>query len=268
MTAQKETGWAKTAADAHVSIPYGRLLKEFLPLVISRRRNVEVGLDAAALDDHPLSDFRETAAVFSRHGISCTLHAPFIDLSPGAQDRAILTATRERFRQFAGVARLFDPRCVVVHTGWDRKHYGYVEHEWMDTATATLEKLTISLAETTRAFVALENVYEKTPKVLLELSRRINHKRLGFCLDTGHVNTFSGTPLDQWLAALGPKIREIHLHDNTGEDDHHLAPGKGSIDFAPLVSFLKGRPSDIIITLEVHTPDGVVGGLEFINRNF
>lgn len=263
-----ETNRTGAASAAHVSIPYGRLLKEFMPLVISRKRNVEVGLDADALDGTPLSEFRDTAAVFSRHGISCTLHAPFIDLSPGAQDRAILEATRERLRQFAGVARLFDPLCVVLHTGWDRKHYGYVERDWTGNAAATLGKVTEALAETTRAYITLENVYEKTPKMLLELCRRINHKRLGFCLDTGHVHAFSTTPLDQWLAALGPRIREIHLHDNLGDDDHHLAPGQGSIDFRPLVSFMKGRAKGVVVTLEAHTQEGVLAGLDFIGRNF
>lgn len=257
----------KALAFVQVSIPYRRLSKEFLPIVTKRRVNVELGLDAGVLDGTPLSDFREKAALFGKLGLNVTLHAPFLDLSPGALDPAILDATRERLRQFAGVARLFDPLCVVCHTGWDARHHGFAEKEWLATAEATLRKLTESLAETTRAYVALENVYERTPRILIELSRRIAHKRLGFCLDTGHVKAFSGTPLVEWLAALGPKIREVHIHDNGGQDDDHLAPGEGVIDFAPLFDFLRQRPGKVILTLEAHSEAGVMAGLDYIGRH-
>jgi sugar phosphate isomerase/epimerase len=67
---------------------------------------------------------------------------------------------------------------------------------------------------------------------------------VGVTLDVGHAN-LAGTPLGYartllpGLRRLGRAIVNVHLHDNRGDDDHHLVLGEGSIDFAPLLPFLR-----------------------------
>ena len=74
-------------------------------------------------------------------------------------------------------------------------------------------------------------------------------------------------PLEEWLDVLGPFIGQLHLHDNGGKKDDHLALGRGRIDFRPLFAFLKAeRPRPPVVTMEVHRYDDIWASLEFLER--
>jgi sugar phosphate isomerase/epimerase len=57
----------------------------------------------------------------------------------------------------------------------------------------------------------------------------LNSNNLKFCLDTGHANIAEG--VDKYLDHFSNKIIAVHYHDNLGNDDAHLAVGKGNIDW-------------------------------------
>jgi hypothetical protein len=64
---------------------------------------------------------------------------------------------------------------------------------------------------------------------------------------------FSLEDLSTWLQGLGEHIGQLHLHDNLGNQDDHLALGKGQIDFRLLFNYLRERKSDPpVITIEPH----------------
>ena len=54
------------------------------------------------------------------------------------------------------------------------------------------------------------------------------------------------------METLGAKIMELHLHDNNGEEDTHLAIGKGNADFAGLFQLIDEKGLSPTITLEPH----------------
>ncbi len=62
--------------------------------------------------------------------------------------------------------------------------------------------------------------------------------KIGICLDTGHVH-INGEDFSEAIRAAGKYPLHIHIDDNHGESDEHMIPGKGTIDFRPLVSSLK-----------------------------
>jgi sugar phosphate isomerase/epimerase len=37
--------------------------------------------------------------------------------------------------------------------------------------------------------------------------------------------------MTEWIDELAPFLTEVHLHDNLGQEDDHLAIGQGKIDF-------------------------------------
>ena len=87
----------------------------------------------------------------------------------------------------------------------------------------------------------------------LELLERINSSRLGFCLDLGHQHSFSQNPLEQWLQATWPYLKEVHLHDNDSSFDAHLPVGSGTVDFDKLFGFLIEKRISPLLTVEPHT---------------
>jgi protein FrlC len=73
----------------------------------------------------------------------------------------------------------------------------------------------------------------------LRMVREIGDPQLGILLDTGHLHV-NGEDLAEGVAKLGPLLGHVDFDDNDGAADAHLAPGAGTIDFAPFVAALKG----------------------------
>jgi sugar phosphate isomerase/epimerase len=80
---------------------------------------------------------------------------------------------------------------------------------------------------------------------------------LGLHLDIGHANlmvVFNTT--EEILAAWGPRLRHVHLHDNKGGfEDLHLPLGAGTLDLRRNVGALRKSGYDGTITLEVFSAD-------------
>lgn len=52
----------------------------------------------------------------------------------------------------------------------------------------------------------------------------------GFCFDTGHMNLLHRDPRVV-IPVIGKRIKVLHLHDNNGSSDEHLAPFTGTINW-------------------------------------
>jgi sugar phosphate isomerase/epimerase len=80
---------------------------------------------------------------------------------------------------------------------------------------------------------------------------------LGLHLDVGHANLLvESNTTDDLLAAFGPRLQHVHMHDNKGgEADLHLPLGSGNIDNTRYVRALQNAGYNGTITLEVFTAD-------------
>jgi sugar phosphate isomerase/epimerase len=76
-------------------------------------------------------------------------------------------------------------------------------------------------------------------------------------LDTGHANIDDrrGRRLKSMVERFGRRIGHLHISDNQGRIDDHLAVGQGTINFADLVRRLKKAGYDDTVTLEVFDPN-------------
>jgi len=110
--------------------------------------------------------------------------------------------------------------------------------------------------------VAIENVFDDDPEALQMLIEKIDNRDFGFCFDTGHFNLFSRVPLEQWFMALGRHLVEVHLHDNDGKTDAHLAIGSGNIDFKTFFVLMKAHAPIPVFTIEAHDKDDIETSLE------
>jgi sugar phosphate isomerase/epimerase len=228
--------------------------------------NPEIGIDAEAIEHYSRQDFADVASPLRQHGLGITLHAPFVDLSAGSTDPAIRGVTRRRFEELLELVPLFQPRTVVAHAGYDWQRYGYFRNVWLDHSTRFWSDVAERLHRA-GCRLMLENVYEHGPEEIRELFERLRANHVGLCLDCGHLTVFGRAPLAEWLEVLGPLIGQLHLHDNAGQKDEHLAMGQGRIDFRPLFAYLKAeRPRPPVVTMEVHRPDDLWESLDYLQR--
>jgi sugar phosphate isomerase/epimerase len=247
---------------AHVPYPF---LDERLELILKARINVEIFLGAEALDEIVWEKLGTQADALHSAGLFTTIHAPFLDLNPGAIDVTIRDATRKRFIQVFHVAELLRPKVIVFHPGFDELRYGDNRLAWLKNSIAFWEEF-IPLAKKQNCIIAVENIFEKEPSTLLGLLEAINDPFFRHCFDVGHWNMFTSVSMEEWFEALGPFIAEVHLHDNHGRADEHLPIGEGVIDFKKLFFLLERFAPDSVKTLEAHSVERMMRALENIGK--
>ncbi len=246
-----------------VNLPLGELLETYRPLVAAYPLNLEIGIDHRALDQLDQDSIAEAAGLLE--GRRITAHLPFMDLVPGSEDPTVAAAALRRLEQAADWALALGAVQVVCHLGF---------HQWLHPdrpafarrLADNLGPLLERLAERDCALM-LENTFEPDPEPLVRCRNLLSpFGEVGYCLDVGHALCFSTTPLKRWWAALAPHLGELHLHDNDGSGDHHLACGQGAVDWELLrrgLDELERRP---IFTLEPHREAHLWASLRGLER--
>lgn len=238
----------------HVHIPFVKF-RDFFELIKKRRYDLEIYFPASVLDQLERSDLEKLRENLD-WGPSLTLHAPFVDINPGAMDPMVRSVTQMRFRQLLDAAAILKPRVAVFHAAYDKWRYSGRKDIWLENSVETWRRV-VDSASRIGMGVAVENVFDEDPEALAMLIEKIGSRDFGFCFDTGHMNLFSAVPMEQWFGVLGKNILEVHLHDNDGTADSHWALGRGCIDFQEFFRLLRKHQPQPIYTIEAHDKDDV-----------
>ena len=247
-----------------INFPFRRLQQE-LDFVLAHRIQPEIGLEGDTLYTATAGEYREVAKALAGAGLGCTLHAPFFDLAPGGLDEKILAASRAKLGKAFDLIEVFRPAAVVCHLNYEANKHGYKESAWFNASLATWREL-LTQAVAHQVPLMLENTYETGPEQHEKMLKALNSPLAGFCLDAGHVSAFAKNSWQEWLPALAPWLGQLHLHDNHGDRDAHLTPGRGNFDFPGLFSYLAEQRLQPLVTLEPHTEDDLWESLAALDR--
>ena len=168
------------------------------------------------------------------------VHGPFGDLCAGSFDAMVRQVTRHRFDLAYEVACQIEATDIVLH-------HGYVPgtsppDRWVPRFVEFWDAFSQDKSGSVRFH--LENMLERGPEVLLAVLEAIPQDNVDACLDIGHAHCNSQTTLGRWIEILGDRIGYVHLHDNHGQADEHLALGEGDIPlFEVCESLLELSPS-------------------------
>lgn len=245
----------------HVHVPYHRI-EDYLQFIKENRINLEIYFSSHALDQLNDTDIIRLKERLDYHP-SFTIHAPFMDLSPGAVDSKVRAVTLERFSCIFDIAGILKPKAIVFHSGYEKWKYALKIDIWLEKSLMTWRAL-LKRAVDMGLKIVIENIFEDAPTNLKLLMDEMGSEHFGICFDTGHFNLFSKISLEEWLRQLKPNIIELHLHDNDKTFDSHLAIGNGTFDFDTLFSTLKDK--NLIYTIEGHTPEDVVKSIERLQK--
>jgi sugar phosphate isomerase/epimerase len=248
-----------------VNAPWNDLKDNLLDLFLEHRLQPEIGLEGTCLYDEDIAEFRKMKNLLEQRGLQCTLHAPFMDLAPGSLDPYILEKTREKLRRAVELATVFQPRSIVCHLQYEENKHGYVFDRWLSNSLETWRRLG-QLAGELGTAIMLENTYETTPKVHRTVLSTLDMPTVGFCLDVGHLGAFAKASWRDWLPEILPWLGQLHIHDNTGDRDLHLAPGQGNFDFPGLFDFLRQNDCHPVITLEPHSREDLWQAIDYFER--
>lgn len=241
----------------HIHIPYQKT-GEYLSLIKENGLNLEIYFQSFSLDVLKEEDVKRLRDSLD-YNPGLSIHAPFMDLSPGAVDSKVRAATAERFTHVFDIAEILQPKTIVFHSGYEKWRYAHRVDIWLEGSLLTWKPL-IERAAGMGVKIAIENIFEDEPSNLEALMRELACANFGVCFDTGHFNLFSKVPLSNWLEPLKPYIIELHLHDNDKTFDSHLPIGDGTFDFQTLFSTLKDK--NCLYTIEAHNPENVMRSME------
>ena len=193
---------------------------------------------------------------------SVTIHGPFLDLNPAAFDSQIRKVTEKRFAQAFEAARILSADRVICHSGMVPTVYfleGWAEREadfWKEF-----------LWNRSGITVCLENVLDREIEPFAEIIDRVGHPDLGMCLDLGHAHCYSNHSAAEWAGVLKPYIRHVHLHDNQGVKDEHLALGEGSVPWKEVLGILADAQPDLSCTIECSSEEAIRRSLQALEDN-
>lgn len=225
----------------------------------------EIAIKGPELDEINPQTLQWTSRQVAECNMRPKVHAPFFDLNPGALDPVIRQATKHRLQQALSFAGDINSNLMILHPGVDKWRYPNLSQAWLDNAVDFFADF-ITSAEQVGCRLVIENIYEDSPDILIQLVNRLDSEWFGHCFDAGHWHLFGRRPLGEWLEAISSRLYHMHLHDNHGRADEHLPVGAGTIDFMPLRKHLHNMVLSPSITLEAHKAEHLVESLQNVRK--
>lgn len=180
--------------------------------------------------------------------VPLSVHAPFFDLNLASAYKEIREVALRRLKDCVDFCGDVGATPMVVHPGYSLfRDFKEVFKEARKRFEETLEEL-VDYGRKRGTKVSVENV--QSPYFMVwraeELEHLCQNLGVGATLDIGHAyiterQLGSSRPEEgivQAIKRLSPFLDHLHLHDNHGDKDEHLALGKGKIDFGPIVKSL------------------------------
>jgi sugar phosphate isomerase/epimerase len=193
---------------------------------------------------NPLQPFSMHAPLFPDHEMG-RAGAPAVNLLH--PDKARRIDAMDEVKRALECAEHIRFRNLILHLGerddgWSLRS---IEH-----SIAALEQLG-AFAHPLGVRLLVENLTSEptTPSHLITILEMGHLDQVGVCLDLGHAHLTVGVP--EAIAALGPHIASVHVHDNHATKDEHLWPGEGSIDWSVAVQALQALPAAPAAVLEI-----------------
>jgi sugar phosphate isomerase/epimerase len=147
---------------------------------------------------------------------------------------------------------------MVFHMGGTRET---ADPRKRDAAFSTLEHLILH-AKHLGVTICVENTTSEMgdPAYLRAFVDETRLSGLRFNFDIGHAHMADGPEeerIEKAFAPLRESVVSVHLHDNHGDKDEHLAPYEGTIDWPAAVKLLKTAPAiNLPLVLELKEKTG------------
>ncbi|MGC1121091.1 MAG: sugar phosphate isomerase/epimerase family protein [Candidatus Methanofastidiosia archaeon] len=204
--------------------------------------------------------------VLSSYDCSVSFHAPFSDLNIMSLNNAILAESLSQISENIEMANTYNAEAVCIHPG----HFSPLGMHFPEKVRAIQKDSLRALARTAEdqnVKLGVENMPLfpilscRAPEEMEDLVTAVDSEYLGITFDVGHANTTN--TIEQFLD-LKEYMVSVHLHDNFGDEDSHLALGEGNIN----LDFLK-EVEDKRLIIEVNTYQDAVKSLQYLrDRTF
>ncbi len=225
-----------------------------------------LGIDYAELV-HQFPSENIDADILESYNLKYSIHSPFMDVNIAAlQDKSRLNSIKQ-IKDSIDLANKINAEAVVIHPGLAP----FLANKYfLDKVYETANNSIKELGEYGRDLGVLATI-ENMPTFdgmlynnMEDLHNLLTSLDMSMTLDIGHAN-HSGYSPDQMIF---DSIKHIHIHDNFGDEDAHLALGEGSIELKYIVNSLEEKNYDGIYIIEVNDYDSIKKSYEYMKKNF
>ena len=225
-----------------------------------------LGLDYAEIvHQYPHDKF--DIEILESFNLKYSVHSPFMDVNIAALQEKSRTNSIEQIKESINLANEINAEAVVVHPGLAsflaNKYYLDTVYEY---ANASIKELG-DYGKDLGVLVTIENMPTfdgMLYKDINDLHELLVSLDMYMTLDVGHANHVGYAPDEM----IFDSIKHVHMHDNFGDDDAHLAFGEGSIDLKGIINRLEEKNYDGIYIIEVNDEDSIKKSYEYIKENF
>lgn len=192
----------------------------------------------------------------------CTMHGAFLDVTIFSDDARIREVSDLRVEQSLIIAAKLGVKGVVFHTNYVANFLQDAYREgWVAKNAAYWKE---KLARYPGLMIYMENMFDSDWELLAKLGERMQDEpRFGVCFDYAHAHVF-GNPerIDEWVKALSPYIKHVHINDNDFVSDLHLPVGAGRIDWQHFKRLYQEYMSKASVLIEVKGVEAIEQSLQ------
>lgn len=195
------------------------------------------------MDDSKLMSIAQFA---KENEVSFGLHLPIKHFNPALVDEA----TEEIWNNCLRIVRLLEMNYILLHPGLNPS----IE-DGIDSISRFIKEMLEDLPKQTKLVIEnvplAENVIGSSIDQLITINQKVNDRRVSIMLDTGHCYMNSQDAFIQECRKAHNHLFGIHINDNHGINDEHLAIGEGDIPFKLLLQECKEK--DYVYVLETNS---------------
>ncbi len=211
--------------------------------------HIEMILDMPHFPLNPDSErLKELSEATKSSNLQIRAHGRFWDLNPVSLYPEMRKLSYNQTIESIDACKELGGDITTIHPGrsWFRGNEELFKkckkwfQEYLTDTSKYAEEKGIKLALETGSHSA---DYPGNPKELLQSVK--NHENIGITIDIGHLYLSAqnrDVNAEKWIGKviemLETELINVHVHDNNGHNDDHLPPGRGEIDFEPIVKAL------------------------------
>jgi len=211
---------------------------------------VELGFNNVEILDewgHKLNDRRgrELLELKRSYSLNYVIHAPYDGINISTPQRSLRRAALKLIEASMRSAQYLDARLIVLHSGF-KSPLDFIKPKTTWNIFLNVLKKIDKLANDLDVYVGVENMpsggnalIESCDEALVLIEEVQALERIGLTLDVGHSNTVSAYEARNYLLKASDHLFHLHVHDNNGKRDEHLAVGSGTINWASIIPLMK-----------------------------
>ena len=201
---------------------------------------------------------RRSAALLEDHQGRIGVHAPFWNLAINPLDSQIRAVVQSRLNLGLDYVEAVGGSHMVIHSPFYFFGHALVAHQTTLEAETLLAHLTLSpileRAAGLGCVLVVENILDLNPAPLLALVASFGSPFLRLSIDVGHAHIMGSRgapPAAHWLSQGAELLGHVHLQDNDGTEDAHLAPGGGTVHWPSVLRELRASEHGPRLIVEV-----------------